>query len=80
MGFEINRSELENRFGFHPATEETREKHQFVRESFIDFTDGLLAELPEGREKSLVVTALEEASMWANAAIARNLAPLKLGE
>lgn len=76
----IDRSELENRFGFHPATEETRQHHQFIRNSFIDFTDDLLNVLPDGREKSLVLTALEEASMWANAAVARNLAPLKLGE
>lgn len=80
MHQDIDRSELENRFGFHPATDVTKLKHQFVRESFIDFTGQLLAELPNGREKALVITALEEASMWANAAIARNLAPLKLGE
>lgn len=77
---DLSRDELENRFGFHPATDETRELHQQVREGFIEFSERLLAFLPGGREKALVVTALEEASMWANAAIARNLAPLKLGE
>ena len=77
---QVTHSELENRFGFHPATDQTRELHQNVRESFIDFTSELLSFLPDGREQALVVTALEEASMWANAAIARNLAPLKLGE
>lgn len=80
MGFEIDLKELENRFGFHPATDETKKLHQDVREGFVEFTDRLLKLIPEGREKSLVVTALEEASMWANAGIARNLAPLKLGE
>jgi hypothetical protein len=77
---QVTQSELENRFGFHPATDLTREKHQTVRESFIDFTSELLQIIPDGREQALVITALEEASMWANAAIARNLAPLKLGE
>jgi hypothetical protein len=76
----IDRGELENRFGFHPATDETKRLHQEVREGFIEFTDRLLAFLPGGRERALVLTHLEEASMWANAAIARNLAPLKLGE
>jgi hypothetical protein len=28
--------------------------------------------LPDGREKSLAITKLEECSMWAKAAIARN--------
>lgn len=78
MGFTVDRHELENRFGFHPATDETRELHKNVRQGFINFSDELLSVLPEGREKSLVVTALEEASMWANAAIARNLAPLQI--
>ena len=77
---EITRGDLENRFGFHPATDETRKKHQRVRESFITFTEELIGIVPESRERSLMITALEEASMWANAGIARNLAPLKLGE
>ncbi len=32
----------------------------------------VLALTPESREQSLAVTKLEEAMMWANAAIARN--------
>lgn len=80
MGFNIDSAEVNNRFGFHPATEETRPKHAQVRESFIDFVNELNGILPESREKSLAFTALQEAAMWSNAAIACNLAPLKLGE
>jgi len=72
--------EIANRFGFHPATDETREMHSHVRESFIDLANELNSFLPESREKSLFLTALQEAAMWANASIACNLAPLKLGE
>ena len=32
---------------------------------------GVLNDLPEGREKSLAFTALEEVMMWGNAALAR---------
>lgn len=76
----ITRDDVENRFGFHPATEDTKDKHTEIRTEFIEFTSLLLSIVPEGREQSLMVTALEEASMWANAGVARNLAPLKLGE
>lgn len=80
MGFEIGPDEIANRFGFHPATDETRDKHVHVREAFIDLANDLTLLLPESREKSLAFTALQEAAMWSNASIACNLAPLKRGE
>jgi hypothetical protein len=72
----IDDTEIANRFGYHPATYETVPMHENVRSTFAQVTVALLAFLPPGRETALVITALEEASMWANAAIARNLAPL----
>lgn len=76
----IGESEVENRFGFHPANDVTKPLHQAVRENFIDFTLNMIDIVPDGREQALMITALEEASMWANAGIARTLAPLKLGD
>ena len=61
--------ELETRFAFHPATEETGPKHDEVRRHCLILAGTLIA--PECREQSLAITALEEAMMWANAAIAR---------
>lgn len=78
--YTVDGDEIENRFGFHPATDETREKHLEIREAFIELGKLLVELLPESREKSLAFTALQEASMWSNAAVACNLAPLKLGE
>lgn len=72
--------EIKNRFGFHPATEETKTLHQKVRQVFIDTAYELRFLVPPGREWALVMTALEESSMWANAGVARTLAPLKWGE
>lgn len=79
-GFTVDYDEIDNRLGFHPATNETKIKHYSVRVQMINIARFLVDELPEGREKSLALTALQECSMWSNAAIACNLAPLKLGE
>lgn len=76
----ISKSEIENRFGFHPANDTTKGKHQVVRVWFAGIATDLVDLVPDGREQSLMITALEEASMWANAGIARNEAELKLGE
>lgn len=73
--FSIEGEEIKKRFGFHPATDETRGLHQGVRQNFIDLAERLAEMLPESREKSLAFTALQEAAMWSNAAVACNLAP-----
>lgn len=76
MGQFTTDEDLENRFGFHKATEKTAPLHQEIRSIFLNMAIDLNNKLPEGREKSLAFTALQEASMWSNAAIACNLAPL----
>lgn len=47
------------------------EDHKRARELVCDVALELDELLPEGREKALVLTHLEEALFWANAAIAR---------
>lgn len=65
--------ELVHRFQFHPATETaTQEAHEFVRASCLDLVHRLNQVMPKGRESALVVTKIEEAMMWANAAVARH--------
>lgn len=63
--------ELSNRFEYHPQSDAKVQDHQFVRDEFWYLADKLNQLLPEGREKSLVMTSLEEGMFWANAAIAR---------
>lgn len=65
-------SDIENRFAFHAATtEEKRDAHTSIRQACRKLADEMNERLPEGREKALVVTKLEEVMFWANAAIAR---------
>lgn len=64
-------ADLHNRFIHHSPSGVKLEKHQQVREDFESLAQDLDIMLPEGREKALAMTNLEQAMFWANAAIAR---------
>ena len=66
-------ADIDHRFDFHPATtEEKRAEHGSVRAACRDLAHQFDRDIPPGREKALALTHLEDAMMWANAAIARN--------
>lgn len=66
-------AELARRFNYHqPPNQRVVDKHQQVREGCHYAANVVATACPEGREKALALTKLEEAMMWANAAIARN--------
>jgi hypothetical protein len=63
---------IENNFSHHPPKEGQARKYELIREQaklLAYLVDGVC---PSSREKSLAMTNLEQAVMWANAAIARN--------
>lgn len=68
---------VKNDFGYHAATAETGPMHDAVRAHCSTLALWLIENTPASREQSLMLTALQEAQMWANAAIACNLSPLK---
>lgn len=68
----MDNADLRNRFDYHsPPDEERREKHEDIREHCLDLALWLNELVPEGREKSLAITNLEQVMFWSNAALAR---------
>lgn len=64
-------NDLERRFLHHPPTKPAVvHSHELTRRSYLSLAK-ILQQLPESRERSLAMTALEESSFWAHAAIAR---------
>ena len=71
-GYNIS-EEKDKNFTYHEPTEETAKRYQEIRtlaKMFSDLVDNLV---PKSREASLARTKIEEAVMWANAGIARNI-------
>lgn len=66
----IGHLEIERRLGYHPATEHTAPRFEQNRGEAIALAKKWDHQLPDGREKALALTALQEALMWANAAVA----------
>lgn len=64
--------ELDKRFSYHKPDGDKADRHAKVRQSCLMLAQELCVLAPESRELSLAITSLEQAMLWANAAIARN--------
>jgi hypothetical protein len=63
---------LHHRFAYHPPKDDSvKARHAGIRAGAWELAEEWDGLLPEGREKALAMTKLEEAMFWANAAIAR---------
>jgi hypothetical protein len=63
--------DLENRFKYHAPDSDRAAFHEQVRGVCYNAALALDQLIPDGREKSLVITKLEEVMFWSNAALAR---------
>jgi len=63
--------ELECRFTYHEPQEGQPDLYERIRAKSRELAELIVEVTPESREQSLAVTKVEEATMWANAAVAR---------
>lgn len=64
--------DIDNNFTYHAPNGDQQMRYQSIREIAKGLAMFIDDHCPDSREKSLAMTKLEEAVMWANAAIARN--------
>jgi hypothetical protein len=67
----IDADELAVRFTTRRLTGTQSGRHETIRAGAALFADTILDLTPDSREQALAITHLEQAVMWANAAIAR---------
>ena len=63
--------QIENNFSYHTPKEGQPEKYNKLRDKAKELVYLISEVCPNSRERALAITKLEECSMWANAAIAR---------
>lgn len=69
----ITRADLANRFTYHPPRDGQAEEYEEIRAAGHDLAKLITDLCPNpSRELATAVTKIEEAVMWANAAIARH--------
>jgi hypothetical protein len=62
---------IEHNFTYHPPKEGQPQKYIEIREKAKELALLLNDACPDGREKALAMTKLEESVFWANASVAR---------
>lgn len=67
-----DQARLDNNFTYHAPKDGQRERYVGIRDALKEVAQKLLEECPPSRERSIALTHLEDAMMWANASIARN--------
>lgn len=65
-------ADLGNRFTYHPPKDGQPEIYQAIRDGGLTFATLISEAAPDSREKDQALARIEEAVMWANAAVARH--------
>ena len=64
-------TEIIKRFTYHKPTKEQVPMYERTRNKARELCELINGQCPDNREKSIAITKIEEAVMWANASIAR---------
>ena len=67
----MNPIEIARRFRYHKPTKEQVPMYERTRNKARELVELINGQCPENREKSIAISKVEEAVMWANASIAR---------
>lgn len=65
-------AQIENNFSYHAPKEGQPQKYEAIRAQAKELAYLIHDLCPSSRESALAITNLEQATFWANAAIARN--------
>jgi hypothetical protein len=68
----MDERDLANRFTYHAPKGDQATRYEYLRDCAHNLAGIINEKCPDSREKSLAITHLEDAVMWANASIARN--------
>jgi len=68
----VDQDYLDNAFTYHAPKGTQPERYVQIRDEAKGLASMMLGLCPPSRERSLALTKLEEAVMWANSAISRN--------
>lgn len=68
----LSENEIINRVTYHKPSESGVERHKRLSDAAAALLRTIEEIVPDGREKSLAITKIEEAKMWASAGVARN--------
>lgn len=65
----MDKTTIDNSFTYHAPTPEMQSKFPIIRNAAKELAYLINSLVPEGREKALAMTKLQESVMWANAGI-----------
>lgn len=68
----MTKEQIDNTFTYHKSFGSQTERYEELRLIARDLAHNINRHCPESREKSLALTNLQQAIMWANASIAIN--------
>ena len=67
----MKNEDIDELFAYHaPKVQADKDQHQSVRATLALATKDIAQNLPYSRERALFITSMQQAAMWANAALA----------